>query len=179
MDDPPAPVPQGNNPINTPQNPYLASEASSLAPAGSGFAGQANIQAVTTQVVRGQAVGSVGGKEVEPAGVGLEQPGLKDVSGKEIELPKEVTAAGVSSQPTTVAIPQTVAQMGVKAVGDAVVPVAPPTPLPLTDDQIALGLKQSVTSSWRWLAEFCRRRLKQMHIGLKAIHGKLTRVQSA
>ncbi len=103
------------------------------------------------------------GKEGEQGGVGLEQPGLKDVSSREIELPKEVTAAGVSTQPTTVQIPQPVANMGVKAVGDAVVPVAPPSVLPLTDDQIALGLKQSVTSSWRWLAEFCVRKLKQLH----------------
>ena len=136
------------------------------------------IQSGTASGKSSQSGGSIGGKELESGGVGLEEPGLKDVSGKEIELPKEVVAAGVTSQPTTVAIPQPVAQMGVKAIGDAVVPLAPPVALPLSDEQIALGLKQSVTTSWRWLAEFCRRRLKQMHIGLKAIHGKLTRVQS-
>ena len=103
------------------------------------------------------------GKELESGGVGFEEPGLKDVSGKEIELPREVAAIGVTSTPTTVQIPQPVAQMGVKAVGDAVVPLAPPVTLPLSDEQIALGLKQSVTTSWRWLAEFCVRKLKQLH----------------
>lgn len=178
MDGSPTPASQGNYPINTPQNPYLASEASSLAPAGGGFAGQANSQIAPTQVVGGQTGGGVGGKELEIGGVGIEEPGLKDLTGKEIELPKEVISAGVTTQPTTVSLPQPVAQMGVKAVGDAVAAPPPPVVLPLDDDQIALGLKQSVTTSWRWLAEFCRRRLKQMHIGLKAIHGKLTRVQS-
>lgn len=100
---------------------------------------------------------------MEPAGVGHEEPGLKDVTGKEMELPREVAAAGVTTQPTTVQIPQPIAQMGVKAIGDAVVPLAPPVTLPLTDEQIALGLKQSVTTSWRWLAEFCVRKLKQLH----------------
>lgn len=111
----------------------------------------------------GQSGRSISGKEFEVGGLGREEPGLKDLTGKEMELPKEVAAAGVSTQPTTVQLPQPVAQMGVKAIGDAVVPVAPPVTLPLTDDQIALGLKQSVTSSWRWLAEFCVRRLKQLH----------------
>lgn len=106
------------------------------------------------------------GKEIETGGVGFEEPGLKDVTGKEMELPREVAAAGVTSQPTTVQLPQPVAQMGVKPIGDAVVPVAPSVALPLTDDQIASGLKQSVTSSWRWLAEFCVRKLKQLHKSL-------------
>ncbi|MBI5620612.1 hypothetical protein HY949_02455 [Candidatus Gottesmanbacteria bacterium] len=134
------------------------------------------IQSGTASGQSSQLGGTSIGKELEQGGVGLEQPGLKDVSGREIELPKEVSAVGVSTQPTTVQIPQSVANMGVKAVGDAVVPIAPPSVLPLTDDQIALGLKQSVTSSWRWLAEFCVRRLKQLHMTIKGIGGKTVRV---
>ena len=106
----------------------------------------------------------IGGKELEPA---VEQPTLKDVSGKEIELPKEVAAAGVRTQPTTVQLPQVVTQMGVAPVGQAVMPQAPAVALPLTDDQIAQGLKQSITSSWRWLAEWCIRKLKQLQ---KKVH---------
>lgn len=103
------------------------------------------------------------GKEVEAGSLGFEQPVVKDVSGQEIELPKEVVSAGVKVQPTTVQLPQVVTQMGVQTVGQAVVPQPATTPLPLTDDQIALGLKQSVASSWRWLAEWCIRKLKQLH----------------
>lgn len=109
----------------------------------------------------------IGGKEMEPTAGGLEQPTVKDVSGKEIELPKEVIAAGVRTQPTTIQLPAAVTQMGVSAVGTNAQTPAPAVALPLTDDQIALGLKQSIVSSWRWLAEWCVRRLKQFH---KKIH---------
>lgn len=109
----------------------------------------------------------IGGKEMEPAAGGLEQPALKDVSGKEIELPKEVVAAGVRTQPTTIQLPAAVSQMGVSAVGTNTQTPAAAVALPLTDDQIALGLKQSIMSSWRWLAEWCVRKLKQLH---KKIH---------
>lgn len=109
----------------------------------------------------------IGGKEMEPSAGGLEQPTLKDVSGKEIELPKEVIAAGVRTQPTTIQLPQAATQMGVRSVGTNVQTPAPAVALPLTDDQIALGLKQSIMSSWRWLAEWCVRKLKQLH---KKIH---------
>lgn len=105
----------------------------------------------------------IGGKELEPAAGGLEQPTVKDVSGKEIELPKEVIAAGVRTQPTTIQLPAAVTQMGVSAVGTNTQTPAPAVALPLTDDQIALGLKQSIMSSWRWLAEWCVRKLKQLH----------------
>ena len=112
-----------------------------------------------TPQASGGALG-IGGKELEPA---VEQPTLKDVSGKEIELPKEVAAAGVKVQPTTVQLPQAVTQMGLTPMGQAAPPPAVTVALPLTDDQIVQGLKQSITSSWRWLAEWCVRKLKQIH----------------
>ena len=92
------------------------------------------------------------------------------------ELPKEVASAGVTIQPTTIPIPQPIAQMGV-APGPANIPMpTAATTLPITDDQIAQGLGKSIKESFRWLAEWCIRRLKQVHIGLQSIHGKLTRV---
>lgn len=123
----------------------------------------------------GQSEGITIGKELEPVAGGGEQPLTKDVSGQEIELPKEVATAGVTTQPTTVVVPHNIAQMGVKPVGQMVMPKAVTTALPLTDVQIAQGLKQSITSSWRWLAEFCVRRLKQLHMTLKGISGKTMR----
>ena len=113
-------------------------------------------------VQSGTGVGSVG-KEVE-GGVGLGEPGLRDVSGQEVEISKEVASAGVKVHPTTVTIPQPVQQLGVKPAGTHVSAQQTTTvALPLTDDQIATGLKQSITSSIRWLAEFCVRRIKQLH----------------
>lgn len=120
----------------------------------------------------------LGTKEVEP---GTQSPdGAQDATGQEFELPKEVISAGIRAQPTTIPIPQSVAQMGVKPVGGNI-PVQTTTTvvLPLTDDQIAVGLHQSITNSWRWLAEWCVRRLRQLHIAVKTIHGKLIRVNSS
>ena len=116
----------------------------------------------TPIIQSGTDVGSIG-KEIE-GGVGLSEAGLHDVSGQEMELPKEVAAVGVKVQPTTVTIPQPVAQMGVISAGTNVpAQPAPAVALPLTDDQIAVGLKASITSSIRWLAEWCVLRLKQLH----------------
>lgn len=119
---------------------------------------------------------TVGGKELENVPVTGEVPALKEV-GHENPLPAEVAHVGVSYTPTTVHIPPKIAQMGVTAVGQASAPPAIVVSLPLTDDQIAQGLTQSITSSWRWMAEWCRRRLKQLHVGIKSIQGKVVRVK--
>ncbi len=104
--------------------------------------------------------------------------GLIDVTGQEMALPKEVASAGVHMQPTTIPIPPPVAQLGVKPAGPNV-PVSP-TPtvtLPISDDQIAQGLTLSVTESWRWLSEWCVKRLKQLHVGIQTVGGKIIRVK--
>ncbi len=103
------------------------------------------------------------GKELE-GGIAPGEPfPLKDIGTHEVNLPKEVVAVGVSQRPTNVKIPQAVQQMGVKIIGQSqTTQQAPTVALPLTDDQIAQGLKVGVTNSWRWFAEWCIRRLKQL-----------------
>lgn len=81
----------------------------------------------------------------------------------EASIPKEVTAAGVSVTPTTVLIPQNVATLGVKPIGANVPAQAVSISLPLTDDQITVSMKKSPALSIRWLAEWCVRKLKQLH----------------
>jgi hypothetical protein len=88
----------------------------------------------------------------------------------ETEISPEVASSGVKIQPTSIPIPPPVSAMGVQPSGQNVPPAAPAVTLPLSDDQIATGLKQSIWSSWRWLAEWCVRKLKQ-------VHGNLTRVR--
>lgn len=118
------------------------------------------------------------GKEVEAGPTPpAEVPALTEV-GKEAPLTAEVSGAGVKVQPTTVKLPPQVSQLGVQAVGQASPGPAPAVTLPLTDDQIAQGLHTSISSSLRWLAEWCRRRLKQAHVALKKIHGKIMRVRA-
>ncbi|OGG24186.1 hypothetical protein A3A79_03270 [Candidatus Gottesmanbacteria bacterium RIFCSPLOWO2_01_FULL_43_11b] len=108
-----------------------------------------------------QKTGSLAKEKQEISSGGLEAPALKEV-GKEGELPPEVTGAGVQMHPTNVPLPQPVQQLGVKQVGTTAVQQPASVTLPLSDDQIAKGLHQSITSSWRWLAEWCMRKLKQI-----------------
>ena len=117
------------------------------------------------------AVGSMA-KEVAPLVSNTEAPILQEI-GKEAELSSEVQHAGVRMQSDTIELPPPITQAGVKAVG----PTAPAVPaqsvkLPLCDDEIAQGLTQSITSSLRWLAEWCERQLKAAHLIVKNIHGK-------
>jgi len=98
-------------------------------------------------------------------------------AGQEVEVSPEVASAGVKVQPGAIPIPPPVTQLGVQPAGQNIQPPVPDVSLPLSDDQIAQGLKQSIWSSWRWLAHWCVRKLKQVHMGLKNIHGKLTRVR--
>ena len=48
--------------------------------------------------------------------------------------------------------------------------------LPISDEKIENGLHAKITSSLRWLAEFCLYRLRQAHLTLKKIHGRVFRV---
>lgn len=121
------------------------------------------------------AVGSMAKESLPPATA--ETPAIREV-GQEMPLPSEVAKAGVKVKPTTVVLPKPVQQMGVNAVGDTVTPPPAAAPLPLTDDQIAQGLHTGLSSSLRWLAEWCVRRLKQVHQSLKSLHGKVMRVSS-
>lgn len=108
------------------------------------------------------------GKEKE-AGLTSAESAVRPV-GQEVEVSPEVISAGVKVQPTTIPIPPQVQQMGVKPAGQNVPAGAPAVTLPLSDDQIARGLKQSIWSSWHWLAQWCVRKIKQLH-------RKLTRVR--
>lgn len=154
MNDLPTPASPGNNPIST-NDPIN--------------------QAKTVANVSGN-IGS--SKEKEGISLGGLETGLRDVSGQEMELPKEVSAVGVKIKPTAIPIPPKVSQMGVKPAGPNVpLGTGATVTLPLTDDQIAAGLHQSLTSSWRWLAEWCRRRLLQLHVVLKSVRGSLIRVR--
>lgn len=118
-------------------------------------------------------------KEVAPLSpVPVESPVVTEV-GKETELPAEVAKAGVRMRSDSVVLPKIVERMGVTPAGGAVA-VAAPAPtiaLPLTDDQIAKGLHQSILSSWRWLAEWCKRQLQQVHLTITSISGKTVRTK--
>ena len=118
-------------------------------------------------------------KEAEPHVSFAEAPLLQEI-GQEMPLPSEVAKAGVTIQPSSVKISPAVSQLGVKVVGapTPVIKTATTITLPLSDEQIAQGLNQSIMSSWRWLAQWCERQLKRAHIMLKSVHGQVSRTTS-
>lgn len=107
-------------------------------------------------------------KEQEAGGLAAEA--LIRPAAQETEISPEVASSGIKIQPTSIPIPPSVQQMGVSPAGQNLPPAAPAVALPLSDVQIAQGLKQSIWSSWRWLAQWCVRKLKQLH-------GTFTRVR--
>ncbi|PIQ73173.1 hypothetical protein COV58_03940 [Candidatus Roizmanbacteria bacterium CG11_big_fil_rev_8_21_14_0_20_36_8] len=48
--------------------------------------------------------------------------------------------------------------------------------LPISDERVMQGLSSPVTTSLRWLAEVALFMLKQAHLNLKEIHGKVVRI---
>ena len=98
-------------------------------------------------------------------------------SSSETPLSPEVMRARLRMRADSIELPKTVQQLGVSPVSQAPVSaVAIPTiVLPLTDEQIARGLHQSITSSFRWLAEWCEKRLKEFHFIVRTIGSKTVR----
>ncbi|KKR02216.1 MAG: hypothetical protein UU25_C0013G0002 [Microgenomates group bacterium GW2011_GWB1_40_9] len=111
--------------------------------------------------------GTIGiGKESEGITISDSEQGLH-AAGAEIELPKEVSAIGVTQQPTVVQIPQPVSQLGVKPTGINIpIQASPSVATPLSDSELAKGLHISVMNSFRWLAEWCKKQL--MIFGIKS-----------
>jgi len=107
-----------------------------------------------------------GGKELEGGSLVMNSSELPLVDmGKEIELSKEISAAGVKQQPMHIPVPPPVISMGVKQTASTIpVSTGATIVLPLSQTQIAEGLQKNITSSWRWLAEWCIKRLKQIRL---------------
>jgi hypothetical protein len=128
-----------------------------------------------------QPQGSIGvAKEAEPV-VETIHPEVSSLSeiGQEIELTPDVSASGVSVHPTVIQIPKPVQAQGVKPVGQNVpLGTGATITLPLTDDQIVVGLKQSPMSSWRFLALWCKRQLQQIGRAIRIIGGKAVEVET-
>lgn len=117
-------------------------------------------------------------KEMERAAIAKTESFLEE-AGKLPELEPEVEKAGVQQVSGEVQIPQPVSQMGVKHAGPTV-PVSGQVAvtLPITDDQILVGLHKNIFDAFRWLAEWSVRRLKMAHLALKKVGGKIIRVRA-
>lgn len=67
-------------------------------------------------------------------------------------------------------------KIGLEAVDPSMFKDAQNIKLPLSDDKIAVGLHAPVNSAFRWLATFALYLLKQSHMTLKTVHGKVIRI---
>lgn len=120
--------------------------------------------------------------------VGKEQEAIKITAAEEVAsvsveatLPEEVEKAGVEIVKETIELPPDVKKLGVTTTGPSVSVVTtaiPQVPLPISDQQVVVGLHAQLLSSLRWLAIWCIRKLKKAHIALKKIHGKIVRVKT-
>lgn len=99
---------------------------------------------------------------------------------QEVEIPKEVERMGVTKIREEIELPPDVKKLGV-APSSSTVPVAttilPQIVLPISDQNVLVGLHAKVTIALRWLAVWCIRKLKKAHLTLKVIHGKIIRVR--
>jgi hypothetical protein len=82
----------------------------------------------------------------------------------------------VEPRPEKVELPQEVVDEGVESTGHTQFPTYNSVKLPISDDKVLQGLKNPMTSSVRWLAEFCLYILDKAHIKLKTAHGKAVRM---
>jgi hypothetical protein len=114
-------------------------------------------------------------KEIETNPQVIENVGVVDRAA-ELDLPKEVVKSGVISIPQIVKVPTHLEGSGVAASGvNAPLGSGDSIALPLTDVEIIGGLSQDSTKSIKWLAEWCVRRLKILHVSLKNLRGKIVR----
>jgi hypothetical protein len=83
----------------------------------------------------------------------------------------------VSAKDESIEIPQELKNIGVQAVSQPKFPTYQDMVLPLSDEKVFTGLKAPISSSLRWLSEFCAYMLRHTHLYLKQIHGKVIRVK--
>lgn len=120
--------------------------------------------------------GSGGAKEMEQRPT-VESPGIEEV--KELQVPKEV-ASHITQANDTIELPPDLTKIGVQPSAPEMSVTSPTQSgpdLPLSDDQIGQGLSEKPTSSFKWLAEWCLKQLKRMHMHIKRVGEHFTRVK--
>ncbi len=90
--------------------------------------------------------------------------------------PSAEVSTFVQSQKETISIPPDLKTMGVAASSHPSYKAYKEVVLPLDDEQVIAGLAAPVSSSIRWLAEFCLHILKKSHLTLKSLHGTVFRI---
>lgn len=124
-----------------------------------------------------KSVMSGGHKESEAFGSSIS---MEEIQLPETVVPDELKDVGVVVHPEVPDIPPDLAQLGVQPSGPAqtvIQSTLPQVKLPLPDEEVEKGLHEQLTSSLRWLAQWCIRQLHLAHVTLKVVHGKVMRVR--
>lgn len=82
----------------------------------------------------------------------------------------------VQPRQETIKLPTDLQMVGLQPVKTTQFPSYKNVKLPLTDEKIIEGKKEPITSSKRWLSEFALYLLRQAHLTLRTVHGKVIRV---
>ncbi|MBI4226402.1 hypothetical protein HY612_04800 [Candidatus Roizmanbacteria bacterium] len=114
-------------------------------------------------------------KEAEPIPARAEKYEIKEAVEHQ---PEEEVKPFVQPRAETIKLPPDLQKMGLQPATTTQFPSYQNIKLPITDDKIIAGLHQPITSSIRWLATLALYLLKQVHLALKVVHGKVIRVIS-
>ena len=112
-------------------------------------------------------------KEAEPFARKKEKYEIKEIVEHQ---PEEEVKPFVQPRAETIELPPDLKKMGLQPTTTTQFPSYQNIKLPLSDDKIFAGLHQPITSSIRWLATLALYLLKQVHLALKVVHGKVVRV---
>ncbi len=113
-------------------------------------------------------------KESEPSlGSGemlsMDETGEHEVNDEEVKKFVEINKDQVEIDPE-------LKKAGVEVVEHPKYPPHLSLPLPVSDERVMEGLHAPINTGLRWIAEFSVYWLRQAHIGLKKVHGKVIRV---
>lgn len=114
-------------------------------------------------------------KESEPFSGKTEAYNLEEVV--EHEVNDEEVKDHVTVRHETIKLPPDLKKMGLKSVSaTSSFSSYQNVKTPLADDKVLTGLHAPITSSLRWLATLALYILRQAHLTLREIHGKVVRV---
>jgi hypothetical protein len=112
-------------------------------------------------------------KEAEPMPRRPEVVHLQEATEHE---PAAEVAPFVQPRQETIKLPTDLHMIGLQPVKTTQFPTYKNVKLPITDEKIIEGMREPMTSSKRWLSELAFYLLRQAHLTLRTVHGKVIRV---
>ncbi|MCX7997001.1 MAG: hypothetical protein N2691_04620 [Patescibacteria group bacterium] len=94
----------------------------------------------------------------------------------EHEIHDAEVAQFIQSKRENIRLSPDLASHGLKAVTHTNFPAYQNVKIPISDDQVLEGIKQPISDSMRWLAEYAKFLLWQAHISIKKVRGKTIRI---